>query len=111
MVVFFCFSVLFLVSFFPSIHQPKTLRLTAQYLERLPVLQEQDSAKSVTFLFLEKTTICFNVSVPWVTWMLETSGLTAFRITLLVLVIEAQCLQVEGCLEQTNNDCSAADVH
>lgn len=68
--------------------------------------------KSVTFLFSEKATICLNVSVPWVTWMPEASGRTAFRrITLLVLMIEAQCLQVEWCLEQTNHSSNATDVH
>lgn len=76
------------------------------------MLQEQNCGKSVTFLFSKKTTICLNVSVPWVTWMPEASGLTAFRrITLLVLMIEAQCLQVEWCLEQTNRYSNAADVH
>lgn len=45
------------------------------YLERLPVLQEQNSQKSATFLLLEKTTIYLNVSVPWVIWMPEASAL------------------------------------
>lgn len=76
------------------------------------MLQEQNSEKSVTFLFSEKTTIYLNFSVPWVTWMPEASGLTAFRrITLLTLMIEAQCLHVEWCLEQTSHYSNAADVH
>lgn len=54
--------------------------------------------KGVAFLFSEKTTICLNVSVPWVTWIPEASSLSSFRrITLLVLLIGAQCLQVEWC--------------
>lgn len=45
------------------------------YLERLPVLQEQNSQKSITLLLLEKTTIYLNVSVPRATWMPEASDL------------------------------------
>lgn len=53
------------------------------------MLQEQNSEKSATFMFSEKTTICLNVSVPWVSWMPEASGLTPLgRFTLLVLMIE-----------------------
>lgn len=57
------------------------------------MFQEQNSEENKNiFAFREKkkhTHICLNVFVPWVTWMPEASGLTAFRrITFLALMTE-----------------------
>lgn len=46
------------------------------------MLQEKNSQKTVIFLLLEKTTICLNVSVPWVTWMPEASDLLSEELPL-----------------------------
>lgn len=55
----------------------------------LLVFQEQNSEENKNiFVFREKKN-CLNVFVPWVTWMPEASGLTAFRrITFLALMTE-----------------------
>lgn len=53
------------------------------------MFQEQNSEENKNiFVFREKKN-CLNVFVPWVTWMPEASGLTAFRrITFLALMTE-----------------------